>query len=505
MAVGDQPAAFGGGSSPSGADPFATNSEATAAVAGPRRFFKVDDTNLYVFMGDQTQAPSLDMNPRDLSNSSDDLLSVTSDSNLAAMHSSTSSASVMVNASEEIRYEDLEIMKHLGTGQQGSVFSARHKGTTYAVKKISVQDAFNTTHAVERQARKAAIVRELTMVAQRANRSEYLVALYNAYFKKQELIILMEHMSFSLEDLVKDVSRIPYSKVKQIMQKTFGNSISGITLEKPITMLSFEPPSTLNCEYHTQFPEMLVSLIAHDALNGLMHLHEKMRVVHLDVKSANVMLSQNLQTFKLADFGCSMELDATGRVAFNGVNLGTKLYMSPERARGIYSNQGTHFDVKTDIWSLGIMLAELAGGCHPCEAIREDFWNFGERLKLEELVMPITCTSLLYDFLVKCLQTDPAKRASARELLRHDFIRKYSRISRPKLAQFVGALRQEAPQYWRKLQQEEVRRHWQVAAQTRDNDMARKAGKTWQGFVRGRGIGIVNVPSLNDKDSFPSL
>ncbi len=91
-------------------------------------------------------------------------------------------------------------------------------------------------------------------------------------------------------------------------------------------------------------------------------------IVHRDLKPANVMVTSEGRV-KVLDFGLAKTLEdeaergasqtdtyaATGY----GVTLGTVAYMSPEQARG------EAVDVRSDIFSLGVVLFEMAGGRRP--------------------------------------------------------------------------------------------------------------------------------------------
>lgn len=60
---------------------------------------------------------------------------------------------------------------------------------------------------------------------------------------------------------------------------------------------------------------------------------------------------------KLADFGITKELEETDRLCHTFV--GTMPYMSPERLENI------NYSYSSDIWSLGVVVYEMATGKHP--------------------------------------------------------------------------------------------------------------------------------------------
>jgi serine/threonine-protein kinase len=90
--------------------------------------------------------------------------------------------------------------------------------------------------------------------------------------------------------------------------------------------------------------------------SGLEKAHE-LGIVHRDVKSGNILICPDGQV-SILDFGLALLPGAT-RLTAAGFSSGTPAYMSPEQARA------ENVDHRTDIWSLGVVLFEMATGVLP--------------------------------------------------------------------------------------------------------------------------------------------
>lgn len=79
---------------------------------------------------------------------------------------------------------------------------------------------------------------------------------------------------------------------------------------------------------------------------------ERCHIIHRDIKESNLFYNQDLNTFKLGDFGVSRRMDSFGQKA-SMTGIGTISYMAPEVFKG------ESYDSTVDLYSLGIVLYTL--------------------------------------------------------------------------------------------------------------------------------------------------
>ncbi len=109
-------------------------------------------------------------------------------------------------------------------------------------------------------------------------------------------------------------------------------------------------------EQNRPSPDEAASLLAVVA-QALYHAHQK-RLIHRDVKPANILIEEATNTPYVADFGLAIKEDDFLK---SGSMAGTPAYMSPEQARG----EGHRLDGRSDIFSVGIVFYELLTGKRP--------------------------------------------------------------------------------------------------------------------------------------------
>ncbi|MEM9411528.1 MAG: serine/threonine-protein kinase, partial [Planctomycetota bacterium] len=100
------------------------------------------------------------------------------------------------------------------------------------------------------------------------------------------------------------------------------------------------------------------------ACRGVQHAHQK-GVVHRDLKPSNILVSNNDDQFvpKVIDFGIATAVrtePANFESEVNAPLIGTPLYMSPEQKRN-----EADIDIRSDIYSLGVVLYQLLAGSVP--------------------------------------------------------------------------------------------------------------------------------------------
>jgi hypothetical protein len=164
---------------------------------------------------------------------------------------------------------------------------------------------------------------------------------------------------------------------------------------------------------HLQLKEEHIAYVASEVLKALSYFHSLHRV-HRDIKTDNILLNEEGE-IKLADFGFAIQL--TEQNQSRKTIIGTPYWMAPEII------QNKEYGKAVDIWSLGIMMMEMAEGEPPYIKYPQ-----GKALFLittqgaPPLKKPKQWSDNFKHFLSCCLQIDPEKRLPSIELLQHPFL-----------------------------------------------------------------------------------
>lgn len=150
-------------------------------------------------------------------------------------------------------------------------------------------------------------------------------------------------------------------------------------------------------------------------------------IIHRDLKPSNILVTDSNEP-KILDFGVARLVDPDAQFATRqtgaGEVIGTLAYMSPEQVAG----ESREVDTRSDVYSLGIILYELATGRHP-HPLREHSWLEAARIVRDVNPEPassinLACRGDLETIILKALAKEKTRRYQSADELAAD-IRRY--------------------------------------------------------------------------------
>ena len=162
--------------------------------------------------------------------------------------------------------------------------------------------------------------------------------------------------------------------------------------------------------------------VVKQVVDGLKYLRSEL-IIHRDIKLENILVHRRDGTegskiedfeFKIGDMGLAKLMKTAD--SLNDTFAGTPLAMAPELI------DGTAYNFKADVWSLGTLTFKMLTGDHPftgtnLEHLKKNLNNGAYRIP-KDLKLSVQCL----DFLVSCLRFDSVKRKDWEQLLHHPFL-----------------------------------------------------------------------------------
>ncbi|KAH0928455.1 hypothetical protein HID58_014182 [Brassica napus] len=175
----------------------------------------------------------------------------------------------------------------------------------------------------------------------------------------------------------------------------------GLLMAKKTSFLKYSD----DLEKEVRIMDRFFSINFNTVLEGLRDLHRD-GYVHCDLKPENILIfpsyaHEDLCELKLGDFGSAKEPNGPDPVD-GSLFEDNPAYLAPEavRPRGVISSA-------VDIWSLGTMVMEM----------------MGVTIRGRSDYVPRTLSQMTRDFVRRCRERNPGARATAEELMSHEFVR----------------------------------------------------------------------------------
>ena len=268
--------------------------------------------------------------------------------------------------------DDLELLGDLGNGTCGHVVKMRHRQEGHV---IAVKQMRRTGNSDENKR----IVMDLDVVLKSYD-CEHIVLCLGCFITDSDVWICMELMATCFDKLLKQLKQ--------------------------------------------SIPEAICGKVAVSTLKALNYLKETHGVIHRDVKPSNILLDTSGRV-KICDFGISGRLvDSKAKTR----SAGCPAYMAPERIDPPNPNK-PDYDIRADVWSLGITLVELATGHFPYRDCKTDFEVLTKVLQDDPPLLPRNhgFSVEFCSFVRDCLMKNYKDRPKYKKLLQHPFIKRYEK------------------------------------------------------------------------------
>ncbi|XP_034951157.1 mitogen-activated protein kinase kinase kinase 11-like isoform X2 [Chelonus insularis] len=242
---------------------------------------------------------------------------------------------------------------------------------------------------------------------------------YRGYWQKHEVAVKAARQDPDEEPSVIMENVLQEAKLFWLLEHENIVKLEGVCLKMPnmCLVMEYARGGSLNRVLSGRKirPDVLVDWAIQIA-RGMDYLHNKalIRLIHRDLKSSNVLLSEPIEnddlqckTLKITDFGLAREVYKTTRMSA----AGTYAWMAPEVIK-----QST-FSKASDVWSYGVLLWELLTGETPYKGIDALAVAYGVAVNKLTLPIPSTCPQPWRYLMEACWAADSHERPGFSDIL----------------------------------------------------------------------------------------
>jgi serine/threonine protein kinase len=248
---------------------------------------------------------------------------------------------------------------------------------------------------------------------------------YKTIYKRNKKVIVCK-MIYKQEEEDMNINKKELDIGMKLKNKNITNFLGSLTIRKnELYFIAMEYDKFGNLRNFQRnylkrniLSEQLICYISYCILNGLKYIH-MCKIAHMDLKPQNITVDDYL-CFKIIDFSISIDYSKIDEIKLP--TIGTNFYMSPE----VLSNKTIKAkDLnKVDLYSLGVILYNLAFGDYPYNLSHEeseDYDKIAEKIKSNWEIKneDNTYSELFIDFLKKLLEKDIDKRMNINQALNH--------------------------------------------------------------------------------------
>ncbi|MBN3288512.1 FYN kinase, partial [Polyodon spathula] len=313
-------------------------------------------------------------------------------------HKGLADLSVKTKDVWEIPRESLQLIKRLGNGQFGEVWMDKADGLCFNLITVCLN---NTPQTVGLTKDAWEVARESLLLEKKLGAGCFADVWYGTWNGTTKVAVkTLKPGTMSPESFLEEAQIMKKLRHDKLVQ------LYAVVSEEPIYIVTEYMSKGSLLDFLKDGEGRALKLpnlvdMAGQVAAGMAYI-ERMNYIHRDLRSANILVGDNL-VCKIADFGLARLIEDNEYTARQGAKFPIK-WTAPEAA--LYGK----FTIKSDVWSFGILLTELV------TKGRVPYPGMNNREVLEQvergyrMPCPQDCPSSLHELMVQCWKKDPEER-----------------------------------------------------------------------------------------------